>query len=339
MEKQKVTFSDIAKYTNFSKTTISRYFNHPESLTPENQEIIRKALVELNYHENKIARVLANGRTEFVGIIIPTLFFHYFSETLNQLLTSYEKYGYKFLVFVGTDDKQEERKYIRELLAYNIEGMIIMSHTIPSKELATYNIPVVAIEREDKYVCSVNTDNYMGGVQATSLLAKNNCDVLIHVNTFVSRQVPAFGRIRGFVDLCEEQHIPHEVIQRKFKDSYELSNATMHEIYEYIRDKYPGKKKGIFLSNDTYANLLLNVLIREHHKLPDEYRLVGFDNSPIAQEAVVPISTVGQQIEKIADVTMELLIDQIEQRKNGAATKPPIHKTVTPILIRRETTD
>lgn len=44
-EKKKVTFNDIAKYTNFSKTTISRYFNNPDSLTLKNQEIIAKALV------------------------------------------------------------------------------------------------------------------------------------------------------------------------------------------------------------------------------------------------------------------------------------------------------
>ena len=67
---------------------------------------------------------------------------------------------------------QTERKYIQELLAYKIEGMIILSHTIPSIELASYNIPIVTIEREDQFVSSVNTDNYMGGVQATSLLAK-----------------------------------------------------------------------------------------------------------------------------------------------------------------------
>ena len=53
MNKKKVTFADIAKYTNFSKTTISRYFNNPDSLTVENQEKIAKALKNLGYHENK----------------------------------------------------------------------------------------------------------------------------------------------------------------------------------------------------------------------------------------------------------------------------------------------
>ena len=61
--KKNVTFNDIAKYTHFSKTTISRYFNNPDSLTLENQEIIAKALVDLDYKENKVARILSNGKT------------------------------------------------------------------------------------------------------------------------------------------------------------------------------------------------------------------------------------------------------------------------------------
>ena len=39
MAKKQVTFADIAEYTGF-KTTISKYFNHPDSLTLENQEKI-----------------------------------------------------------------------------------------------------------------------------------------------------------------------------------------------------------------------------------------------------------------------------------------------------------
>ena len=108
MGKKKVTFADIAKYTNFSKTTISRYFNSPDSLTLENQEKIAKALDDLGYQENKLAKVLANGKSEFIGIIIPNLYLHYYSEMLNQLLSSYSDYHYKFLVFVSSDKKELE---------------------------------------------------------------------------------------------------------------------------------------------------------------------------------------------------------------------------------------
>ncbi len=66
MAKKNVTFADIAAYTGFSKTTISRYFNNPDSITVENQEKIANALEVLDYKENKLARVMANGKTEMV---------------------------------------------------------------------------------------------------------------------------------------------------------------------------------------------------------------------------------------------------------------------------------
>lgn len=219
MKKKSVTFQDIADYTGFSKTTISRYFNNPDSLTLENQKIIADALTALDYKENKVARILANGKTEYIGIIVPNLFLHYYSEMLDLLLSTYEKYGYKFLVFVGNEKKDVEQRYISELLAYQIEGMIILSHTIPSKELAAYNIPIVTIEREDQYVCSVNTDNYMGGVQAASLLSQTKCDILIHINSKTDPNVPAYDRIRGFQDICEENHLRYDLILEDFGNS------------------------------------------------------------------------------------------------------------------------
>lgn len=152
MKKNKVTFADIAEYTGFSKTTISRYFNSPDSLTLDNQQKIAEALEALDYKQNKLAKVLANGKSEIVGVIIPNLYMHYYSDMLNQLILTYEKYGYKFIVFSGNDNPETERRYISELLAYNIEGLIVLSHTVPSEELRKYNIPVVTIEREDRFV-------------------------------------------------------------------------------------------------------------------------------------------------------------------------------------------
>lgn len=340
MENKKVTFNDIAKYTNFSKTTISRYFNNPDSLTLKNQEIIAQALIDLNYQENKLAKVLANGKSEFVGILLPNLFLHYYSEMLNQLLATYETFGYKFLVFVGTGAEETERKYLQELLAYKIEGLIVLSHTIPSQELASFNVPIVTIEREDKYVNSINTDNYMGSVQATSLLIKNNCDVLIHVNSNVPENIPAYGRIKGFCDICKQHNIPHELLLADLGNSYNETKERIQEVFFSIKKKYPNIRKGIFMANDTHANILINILMREYGCLPDEYRIVGFDDSPIASEAIIPISTVGQQIDKIAYEAMELLVSQMNERKKRRPTPQTeiIHKKITPILVRRDTT-
>lgn len=341
MGKKNVTFDDIAKYTNFSKTTISRYFNNPDSLTLENQQIIADALEALNYKENKVARILASGKTEFVGIIIPDLYMHYYAQILSAILSTYEKYGYKFLVFEGNKAKDVEQQYIQELLAYKIEGLIVLSHTIPSKELASYNIPTVTIEREDQYTCSVNTDNYMGAVQATSLLYKNDCDILFHINQNLSKSTPGYQRIQGFLDICKEHGLPYQLILDSFGKNHEENQKRLSQILEEIEENYQGKKKGIFVSNDTHANILLNLIIRKFGTLPEEYRIVGFDDSPIASSAIIPISTVGQQIETIANQAMELLVMQMNERKKRRPVPltEPIHQVVTPILKRRETTD
>lgn len=340
MEK-KITYADICAYTGLSKSTISRFFNNPESLPLDSHEKVAQALDVLGYKENKIARILASGKTEFVGIIVPNLYMHYYSEMLNQILATYETYGYKFLVFAGDEKKDIEKKYIEELLAYNIEGMIVLSPTLPSQELAQYNIPIVAIEREDACICSVNTDNFMGGIQATSLLQKSGCDVLIHINSHITDIVPAHGRIRGFLEVCQNSRTPYELILDNLGNSFKENQSKLIKIVDMLDDKYPDKKKGLFMSNDTHANVLLNILVRKYGKLPDAYRIIGFDGSPISEEAVIPISTVGQQIPLIAAEVMKLLAMQMEERKKRRPVplEQPIHKIVPPVLIRRQTTD
>ena len=320
MSKKQVTFADIAAYTHFSKTTISRYFNHPDSLTLENQEKISQALDILGYKKNKLAKVLANGKSEFIGIIIPNLYLHYYSEMLTQLLSSYSDYHYKFLVFSSEHGAEEEQQYIEELLSYQI--------------------PIVAIEREAEYISSVTTDNYMGALQATTLLIRDKCDILIHINVNVEKTVPAYDRIRAFKETCEEYQVPYDIDLSVSGNSYQEILNEIRRIFTRIEEKYPNQKKGIFLSNDTYANMFLNLIFQKYRELPSFYEIIGFDNSPIASEAILPITTVGQQIDIIAQTAMELLVQQMEEQKKRSP-KPlekPVHKQIAPILIRRNTT-
>ncbi len=308
-----VTFQDIANYTRFSKTTISRYFNHPESLAPENRAKIEEALQALHYNENKVARILANGRTEFIGLLTPNIYNGFYSMITEKILATYERYGYK-----------------------------VLSHTIPSMELASYGIPLVSIEREDRYISSVNTDNYMGGVQATGLLYKNDCDVFILINSPTSPDVPGFGRVRGFLDTCAEHHLEYRMVEYPMGRTYDDTvTAVKTALEQEVLDAFPGKKKGIFCLSDTSAIIVLNQLYRRYGKLPDDYRIIGFDNTPASREAVLPISTVGQQADTLVDTAMTILTDQIRMKKEGNEIdlSRPVHAVIPPRLIARATTD
>ena len=259
---------------------------------------------------------------------------------LTQFLSSYSDYHYKFLVFASEHGAEEEQQYIEELLSYQIEGLIVLSHTLPSEKLASYQIPVIAIEREAEYISSVNTDNYMGALQATSLLIRDKCDILIHINVNVNKSIPAYDRIRAFQATCEEYHIPYDIDLSVEGDSYHEILNVIREIFNKIEAKYPNQKKGIFLANDTYANMFLNLIFQKYGTFPSTYEIVGFDNSPIASKAILPITTIGQQIDVIAKTAMDLLVQQMEEQKKRVP-KPlgePVHKQIAPVLIRRNTT-
>ena len=116
---------------------------------------------------------------------------------------------------------------------------------------------------------------------------------------------------------------------------------SAQEILDELDNLYPNQKKGLFISSDTHANVFLNLLMRKYGKLPDDYLIIGFDDSPISTEAVIPISTIGQQIDKIAYEAVSLLVEQMDERKKRKprSLKEPVHKVVTPILLRRETTE
>ena len=63
--------------------------------------------------------------------------------------------------------------------------------------------------------------------------------------------------------------------------------------------------------------MFLNLIFQKYGKLPPTYEIIGFDNSPIASESILPITTVGQQIDVIAQTAMELLVQQMEEQKKS----------------------
>ena len=334
--KKNITYSDIAKYTNLSTATISRYFNSPENLTPETSLLIENALKELNYKKNKVAKIFSNGKTEFIGIIAPKKELHFYTYLLNSILNTYSRYGYKFIVFTSNGNINEEKEYIDELLAYQIEGLIMISSCIPSIQLKDYNIPIVGIERESKYISSVDTNNYLGASLATNTLIENNCDVLIHINSPVSDEIPSSDRIKAFKNICLDKNIEHMIFNNDINDT---TNKLLN-IFKKIEDKYHGKKIGVFLSNDTLANYFVKILVKNNKSIPDNYEVIGFDDSPAAIESFIPLTSIKQDVDAITQNTLSILTERIKMNHKDKKNNLQLNKhiVIDPIIIKREST-
>ena len=155
----------------------------------------------------------------------------------------------------------------------------------------------------------------MGSLQATSLLIRDKCDILIHINVNVEKTVPAYDRIRAFEETCKEYQVPYDIDLSVSGNSYQEILNVIRRIFTRIEERYPNQK-GIFLANDTYANMFLNLIFQKYGKLPPTYEIIGFDNSPIASESILPITTVGQQIDVIAQTAWSFWCSRWKSKKS-----------------------
>lgn len=323
----KVKITDIAERSSVSLTTVSRYFNHPELLSEETKQKIEAAIKELNYQQDNLARILVTGESNLVGVIFPHLHLSFYTELLNQLIKYGKEKGYNFIVYTSKDSREEELQLIHNLISYRIKGLILLSHLLSAEDIERLSVPVISVERAGGNFKQINNDNFTGGKLAANLLISNGCDVFIHVNNDFQEDWPSFKRILGFEYMV--RNLPYErFIENDFTDPYTPKAAqSMKKLLQHIITKYAGKKIGVFCSNDDIANLFERQCIKSHIAIPDTIELIGYDNAPVSNYAVYPITSIDQNISLMAQIAVQSLENYM-----------PYESMVPAALIEKETT-
>lgn len=323
----KVKITDIAKKSGVSLTTVSRYFNHPELLSPETQTKIKAAIKDLNYRQDNLARILVTGQSNLVGVIFPHLHLSFYTELLNQLVKYGKEKGYSFIIYTSNNSKEEEMKLIQNLISYRIKSLILLSHLLSPQEIESLPVPVISIERAGGNFKQINNDNFTGGKLAADLLIRNGCEIFIHINNDFKEDWPSFKRILGFE--YEVRNLPYErFIQTDLTDPYmPVATNAMENLVTHITTKYSGKKLGVFCSNDDIAGLFERQCIKKGISIPETVELIGYDNSPGSNNAIQPITSIDQNISLMAQIAIQALENYI-----------PCESMVPATLIEKETT-
>ncbi|HBA0706382.1 TPA: LacI family transcriptional regulator, partial [Enterococcus faecium] len=162
---------DVAKRANVSKTTVSRVLNNRGYLSQKTIDNVYKAIEELNYQPNVVARQLFQKKTNIVGLLFPTVANPFFSELVEALEKKLYEIGYKVLIGNSMNNKEKETNYLNQLLSDQVDGLIVGTHNQGIQEYKYQNLPIVAIDRVmNEDIPVVESDNYNGGKLATKLL-------------------------------------------------------------------------------------------------------------------------------------------------------------------------
>lgn len=321
------TIKDVARVSGVTVTTVSRVLNNRGYISEATRQKVYDAMEELNYKPNEIARSLFRKKSNIIGLIIPNVSHPFFAELTNFIEYYAHKKGYKILLCNSYQDSVKEKDYIEMLKRHQVDGIIMGSHSLETSEYIKTDLPIVAIDRNlsDK-IPFITSDNYHGGTLATKLLIDKGCKKLAHISGPLEINTPANKRYEAFVDITKKYNIESIVIEGKL-DSFEGYKELVHNLFK----DHPNID-GVFASSDIIAASIINIATALGKRIPEDLKIVGYDDTSIASLVVPSLTTIKQPIEDIGKLAIEILVNFTEKNAVNVENILPV------TLIERRST-
>ena len=328
--KPRPTYSEIARLANVSEATVSRVLNGDDRVHPDRAKRVQKAVEKLGYRRNRVAAALASGKTGLIAIVIEDdlgvfadPFWATVSSGVSQVLMDH---GLQTLLLVSQVN-QVHGPVARYLESGEIDGAIFfqMHRDTMVKSLSKQGLPVVitgAPHQVGDFVF-VDSDQRGGAEQATRHLIASGCRQLATITgdtgTTAGRQ-----RLDGFLDAARSSAISvarQRIVHGDY--SFESGKSGMTQLLAH-----KSRPDGVFVANDLMAAGALSAIDEAGFACPTDIRIVGFDDSLVAQTTRPALTTVRQDIVGLGTTAARLMIDLLA----GATPDPVI--LPTELIIR-----
>lgn len=323
------TIKDVAREAGLTVGTVSRVLNNRGYISEATRNRVHQVMKELNYQPNEVARSLSKSKTNTIGVIVPHIVHPYFAKLISNLEKAASDRGFKILLCNSREERERELEYLEMLKSNRVVGLVLCSATVKTESLESLDIPVITIERNvGTGTASVECDNYQGGVLAARHLIACGCKYIINFSGVDKTEMPADSREVGFLDMCRQYGVDGVACKSQENQYYAME---YHEYIEKIITENP-KTDGIFASSDLIAAQVLQVCAKLGLRVPEQVKVVGFDDVNIASLTTPPITTVHQPVKEMAELSVDLIM-----RSNKGEMIPT--RTVLPVtLVKRGTT-
>ncbi|WP_410988414.1 LacI family DNA-binding transcriptional regulator [Listeria monocytogenes] len=314
---KKTSIKDIAKLSGVSVATVSRVINDNGRFSEETREKVLTVIKETNYQMNFSAKSLRMNKSFSVGILVPDISNYFFSSVVQQIEAILFDQGYSTIICNTGRNLDKEMAYLNMLESKMVDGLIVISGADEfgfKYTNAENGIPYVCIDRQPKDkkdTIFISSNHYQGAFEATEALI--HAGVKSPVIFMHSRQSSsAKERLKGFQDALKKNNIRYDPDVSKFTVDLQIHNYQK-SIITFVNEVTT--MDGIFAINDNIALELLNLLPTIGKKIPNDIKVIGFDDTPQCNYTVPKLSSVKQNIPKIAQITVDNLITIIKNPK------------------------
>ena len=335
------TLEDVARLAGVSRATVSRVVNGKRNVDPAIQEAVRRAVDAIGYVPNSAARSLITRRTGAVALVVSgagegeeeafrsQVFTDPFFSRVTSGVLGYLRARAMHPVLMLAETAQARDQVLSYLRQGNADGTLLVSthaaDPLPGL-LVDAGLPAVLFARPELSVPIgfVDLAHQEGARLAADHLVSAGCRRVVTVSGPLDVRA-ARERLDGFREAMARHGEPL-VPSAEGNFTQDSGEAAMRRLLAEVPDL-----DGVFAANDLMACGALHALREAGRRVPQDVRVVGFDDSSAAAASRPALTTVRQPVEEMAAAMAKLLLERID-----APGRPPQSVIFDPVLVLRQ---
>jgi LacI family transcriptional regulator len=321
---RRASIKDVARLAGVSVGTVSNVLNRPEVVSEKTQDAVGRAMAQLNFHRNAIARNLRSGATTTVGAVVSDVSNPFYTELLRGIEDRLDPDGLSLIICSSDGEADREARQLRMLAEQGVRGILItpMDGTVDRlADLQRIGVASVLMDAGPGELPSVGVDSVRGGRLALDHLLEQGHRRIAFLAA-AENMGPSEQRLKGAMEAVRAAGLdPSEVLEVVH---LEHPNASAGEIATARLMDSQRPPTAVFGVNDIVALGALRALRERGVRVPDDVSVVGYDDLFLDTELAVPLTSVRQPMRELGWAAADLLL-----------TGQP-HDLFTPELVVRE---
>ncbi len=322
------TLDDVADRAGVSRTLVSLTLRGLPGAGDDTRRAIHTAASELGYVPDAAARILASQSSRAIGVLLRDLHNAFFADVVDGLHSSVRESGFQVMMAFA-DQLRLERSVLDTFRSYRMDGVVLIGPEVCAREIDEFGqaIPTVVVGRpaRSKSVDVIVSDDRKGAMLAVQHLYDLGHRDIAHLD---GSSVAGGGntRRRGYVDAMRRLGLERHV--RIAGGGFTLAHGV-GGVDELLRKRPP---TAIFAVNDLVALGAMERLAEVGLKTPDDVSIAGYDNSSLAAQRLVGLTSIDQPRLQIGELAATLLHERFDGRTTAS------RHLLAPKLVEREST-
>lgn len=318
----RATLHDVAALAGVSVATVSNYLSEYPYMRQSTKDKVQAAIDQLGYVANPAARTLKTGRTGLLTLSVSDLRQTYFAELAERIIAAARHRGYGVMVESTGLERAREVESVQSVRRHLTDGLIISPARMTASDASVfdgdYPLVMLGVQPFEAPCPHYLVDNVRAAYDATMHLVKAGCRRIALVGGALSGDESSrTARARGYRLAIEEsgqRYDPRMV--REVADWNSLGGARA--VTALFDDGI--KPDGILAGNDHLAFGVMRQIRDLGMNIPENVRVVGFDNIDESRYSIPSLTTVDQSSDAVAIKAVDSVAAQIESGGRAPAS-------------------